>query len=212
MSTRTVAEASWGSGAAHVQSTATRRPRPQAVRARGASHLPLRFSAQPSPGAPWARGYCRRSGNGGPQTCLPADCGVAQGAAQHGPSSLARAQDPREGPSLMGRTTGSFLRHGLIRLAREEAERSRRGTSRGAVTQAMTTKCTRRVPARAMSSFPLWCKGSKRRREHQAKAPVLVQRDQDQEDCKTEVIVEPKTASPPELCAGEDNFCQGSEY
>ncbi len=77
-------------------------------------------------------GYCRCSGNGGPQTCLPAACGVAQGAAQHGPSSSARAQDPREGPSLAGQTTGSFLRHGLVRLAHEEAESSRRGTSRGA--------------------------------------------------------------------------------
>ena len=27
-------------------------------------------------------------------------------------------------------------------------------------------------------------------------------------DCKTEVIMEPKTASAPELCAGEDYFCQ----
>ena len=77
-------------------------------------------------------GYCRRSGNGGPQTCLPAACGVAQRGAQHGPSSSTQTQDPREGPSLAGRTTRSFLRHGLIRLAREEAERSRRGTSRGA--------------------------------------------------------------------------------
>ena len=77
-------------------------------------------------------GYCRRSGNGGPQTCLPTACGVAQGVAQHGPSSSARAQDPREGPSLAGRTTGSFLRHSLVRLAHEEAERSRQGTSRGA--------------------------------------------------------------------------------
>ena len=75
---------------------------------------------------------CRRFGNEGPQTCLPTACGVAQGAAQHDPSSSARAQDPREGPSLAGRTTRSFLRRGLIRLAREEAERSRRGTSRGA--------------------------------------------------------------------------------
>ena len=31
-------------------------------------------------------------------------------------------------------------------------------------------------------------------------------------DCKTEVIMEPKTASPPELCAGEDYFCQDSSY
>ena len=77
-------------------------------------------------------GYCRCSRNGGPQTCLPAACGVAQRGAQHGPSSSTQTQDPREGPSLTGRTTRSFLRHGLIRLAREEAERSRRGTSRGA--------------------------------------------------------------------------------
>ena len=41
---------------------------------------------------------------------------------------------------------------------------------------------------------------------HQAKVAISVQRDQDQEDGKTEVIVEPKTASPPELFAGEDTF------
>ena len=77
-------------------------------------------------------GYCRGSGNGGTQTCLPAACSVAQGVARYGPSSSTRAQDPREGPSLAGWTTEGFLRHGLVRLAREEAERSRRGTSRGA--------------------------------------------------------------------------------
>ena len=75
---------------------------------------------------------CRRSGNGGPQTCLPAACGVAQ----RGPSTAHlhqhKTQDPHEGPSLARRTTWSFLRRGLVRLAREEAERSRRGTSRGA--------------------------------------------------------------------------------
>ena len=72
------------------------------------------------------------------------------------------------------------------------------------MTQAMTTKGARRKPARAVSLFPLWFKGSKLRQEHQAKASISVQQDQDQEDCKMEVIVEPKTASPPELCAGED--------
>ena len=55
-SSRAIAEAAWGSGDTHVQSTTTRRPRPQAVGARGAPHLPLRFSAKPSPSAPWARG------------------------------------------------------------------------------------------------------------------------------------------------------------
>ena len=76
--------------------------------------------------------HCRRSGNRGTHSCLHAACGVAQGVAQHGPSSSARSQDPREGQSLAGWITRSFLRHGLVRLAREEAERSRRGTSRGA--------------------------------------------------------------------------------
>ena len=40
-------------------------------------------------------GYCQRSGNGGPETCLPAACGVAQRGAQHGPSSPTQTQDPR---------------------------------------------------------------------------------------------------------------------
>ena len=58
-------------------------------------------------------GYCRRSGNVGPQTCLPAARGVALLAAQYGPSSPTSAQDPREGPSLAWWTTRSFLRQGL---------------------------------------------------------------------------------------------------
>ena len=46
------------------------------------------------------------------------------------------------------------------------------------VTQAMTTKGTKRVPAREVSSFPLWCKGGKCSRgvpRHQAKVAILVQ-------------------------------------
>ena len=73
--------------------------------------------------------------------------------------------------------------------------------------QDMMIKGARWVPAHAVSSFSLWCKGGKRSRgvpRHQAKVAISVQRDQDQEDCKTEVIEEPKTASAPELCAGED--------
>ena len=64
---------------------------------------------------------------------MPA-CSLRRGSkgAQHGPSSSTQPQDPREGPSLAGRTIGGFLRNSLVRLAREEAERSRRGTSRGA--------------------------------------------------------------------------------
>ena len=109
--------------------------------------------------------------------------------------------------------TGSFLRHGLVRLAREEAERSRWGTSRGARDASHDDRSqatARRVPACAESLFPLWCKGGKRRREYQAKATISVQQDQDQQNGRMEVIVEPKLASSLELCTGEDYFCQDS--
>ena len=65
------------------------------------------------------RGYCRRSGNGGPRTCLPAAHGVAPLAAQCGPSSPTNTQDPQEGPSLSRQTTRDLLGSGLTRLARE---------------------------------------------------------------------------------------------
>ena len=74
------------------------------------------------------------------------------------------------------------------------------------MTQAMTTKGARRAPARTVSPFPLWCKGGKRRREYQAKAPVSVQRDQDQSNGWEEFMVDPKPASPPEPLAGEDRL------
>ena len=74
------------------------------------------------------------------------------------------------------------------------------------MTQAMMTKGARRAPARAVSSFPLWCKGSKRRREHQAKASISVQQHQDQPNGWKEVIVEPKPVSPPERLTGEDQL------
>ena len=41
---------------------------------------------------------------------------------------------------------------------------------------------------------------------HQAKVSISVQQDQDQQDGKMEVIVEPKTASPPEPLAGGDHL------
>ena len=76
------------------------------------------------------------------------------------------------------------------------------------MTQAMTIK-TRRVPACTVSLFPLWCKGGKRRRgvtRRQAKVSISVQRDQGQQDGRTEVTVEPKTASSPVPLAGEDHL------
>ena len=73
------------------------------------------------------------------------------------------------------------------------------------MTQAMTIE-TRRAPACAVSLFPLWCKGGKRRPRYQAKATISVQQDQDQLNGRMEVIVEPKSASPLESLAGEDRL------
>ena len=47
---------------------------------------------------------------------------------------------------------------------------------------------------------------------HQAKVSISVQRDQDQQDGRTEVTMEPKTTSPPEPFAGEHRFCQDKLY
>ena len=109
-------------------------------------------------------GYCRRSGNGGPQTCLLVACGVAQRGPstahlhQHKPKTLARGQASRG------------ARHEASSGAASSGWLTRRRRDQGGVphevpmTQAMTTQGARRVPARAASSFPLWCKGGKRSR------------------------------------------------
>ena len=157
------------------------------------------------------RGYCRRSRNGGTQTCLPVtwlkEWPSAAHLDQHMLKTLARGQASRGG--RQGASSGTASSGWLTRRRRYQG-----GVPYEVlVTQAMTTKGARRVPARAVSSFPLWCKRGKRSGgvpRHQAKVAISVQQDQDQEDCKTEVIVEPKTASPPELCAGKDYFCQDS--
>src|SRR4051812_37583396 len=66
-----------GSGDTHVQSTAMWRPRPQAVRARGASLMPFRLTARPSLGAPWIRGLLSAFWERGSPD-LPA-CGLRRG-------------------------------------------------------------------------------------------------------------------------------------
>ena len=101
--------------------------------------------------------YCRRSGNGGPQTCLPAAHDAAPPAAPYGPSSPANTQDPREAddtrpPRGLPHQAGS-----------RGAERSRQVTPHEVlVTQDMTTKA-RRAPGgsqRAQStSFLFGAKG-----------------------------------------------------
>ena len=174
---------------------------PAALRSCPSASLHGQVRARLGPG-----GYCRRSGNGGPQTCLPAACGVAQRGPskahlhQHRPKTLARGQASRGGQH--GASSGTASSGWLARRQRDQG-----GVPHEVpVTQAMTTKGARWAPARAVSSFPLWCKGSKRRREHQAKASISVQQDQDQPNGRKEVIVEPKQASPPEPLTGEDQL------
>ena len=179
LSSRAVAEASWGSADAHVQSIATWRPRPQAIGARGASRLPLRFSAKPSLGAPWARGLLsafwergspdlpacslRRGSSGGPvRPSFISSCSrPSQGAK---PCEADDRRLPQEQPHQAGSRGGGEIKAGV---PHEEP-----------VTQAMTIE-TRRAPACAVSLFPLRCKGSKHRPRHQAKVTIPVQRDQD---------------------------------
>ena len=65
---------------------------------------------------------------------------------------------------------------------------------------------TRRAPACAVSLFPLWCKGGKHRPRHRAKVTIPVQQDQDQQNDRMEVIVEPRTASSSEPLAAVDQL------
>ena len=73
------------------------------------------------------------------------------------------------------------------------------------VTQAMMFE-TRRAPACAVSLFPLWCKGGNHMPKHRAKVTISVQRDQDQQNGRTEVTVEPKMASSLVPLAAEDQL------
>src|SRR4051812_47475442 len=189
--------------------TATRRPRPQAVRACGALPLPFRLSARPSPCAPWARGLLSAFWERGSPD-LPA-CGLRRGS-NGGPARPifinARLKTLARGQASRGR------RHGASSSMASSGWLARRRRDQGGVphevpmTQAMMTKGARRAPARAASPFPLWCKGSKRRREDQAKAPISVQRDRDQSNGGKEVTMEPRTASPQGLWQAKTNFSQ----
>src|SRR3954470_5030392 len=186
-----------------------RRPRPQAIRAHGASPLPFRLSAQPSPCAPWARGLLSAFWERGSPD-LPA-CGLRRGSKggpaqpifiNTRPKTLARGQASRGG--RRGACSGAASSGWLTRRRRDQG-----GVPHEVpMTQAMTTKGAERVPARAVSSFPLWCKGGKHRREDQAKAPISVQRDQDQSNGGKEVTVEPRTASPWSLWQARTDFSQ----
>ena len=159
---RAVAEAPWGSGDAHVQSTTTRRPRPQAVRARGTSRLPHRFSAKASPRTPWARGLLSAFWEWGSPD-LPA-CGLRHGSGggparpifispSSRPSRGAKpcgADDrklPQEWPHQAGSRGGGEIN---ARVPREDP-----------MTQAMTIKTRRALGGRRPTQGPCFPFGAK---------------------------------------------------
>ena len=82
------------------------------------------------------------------------------------------------------------------------------------MTQVITIK-TKWAPACAVSLFPLWCKGGKRRRgvpRHQAKVSLSVQRDQDKQDGRTEVTVEPRRHHHQHLWQTKTTFSPDNFY
>ena len=166
---------------------------------------PFGFAAKPSPSAPWARGLLSAFWEWGYRD-LPA-CGLRRGS-RSGPVRtifINTCSRPSRGAKPRGRTTGGFLRRGLVKLAREEAERSRWGTSRGAhdashddqgrqagagPRNVLLSSLVQREQAQARASSKGTCFGATRPRPAQ----------------RQEVIVEPKPASPPEPLAGEDQL------
>ena len=105
-------------------------------------------------------GYCRRSGNGGPQTCLPAACCVAEPAGrtahlhQHKPKTLARGQASRGG--RRGASSGTASSGWLARRRRDQG-----GVPQEVpVTQAMMTKGARRLQPAQCPPFLFGAKGA----------------------------------------------------
>ena len=126
----TATEVAWGSGVAHVPSIATRhqgrrRLGPAALRTCPFASPGSQVRARLGPG-----GYCRRSGNGGPQTCLPTAHGVAVLAGLYGPSSPTRHSRPSRGVKPREADDTRPPRSGLTRLPREEEIKAGQ-TSRG---------------------------------------------------------------------------------
>ena len=119
------------------------------------------------------------------------------------PKTLMRGQASRD-----GRQEASSGAASSGRLARRRRDQGR-APPEGPVTQAMTIggqAGAKQAPASAASLFPFWCKEGKHRPRHQAKVIVSVQQDQDQQNGRMEVIVEPRTMSPSEPFAAEDQL------
>ena len=116
--------------------------------------------------------------------------------------TLARGQ-----ASWGGRQEASSRAASSGRLTRRRRDQCK-GTSRGTRDASHDDRDQAGAGLRSVL-FPLRCKGGKHRPRHQAKVTIPVQRDQDQQDGRTEDIVDPKTASSPVLLVAEDHLWSG---
>ena len=90
------------------------------------------------------------------------------------------------------------------KLARRRRDQGK-GTSRGARDASHDDQGQAGAGLRRVLVSSLVQRG-KRRQEYQAKATISVQQDQDQQNGRMEVIMEPKRASPSESLVGEDRL------
>ena len=161
LTSRAVVEASWRSADAHVQSIATRRPRPQAVGAHGAPHLPFGFASKPSPSVPWARGLLSAFWEQGSPD-LPA-CGLWRGSSG-GPARpifISSSSRPSRGAKPRGADDRKLPQRQPHQAGSQGGGEIKVGAPREElVTQAMTIE-TRRVPdGRQRSQCPCFLFGA----------------------------------------------------
>ena len=155
---------------------------------------------------------CRRSGNGGPRTCLPAAHGVAMLAGLYVPSSSTRHSRPSRGAKPREEDDARPPQEWPHQAGSRGAERSRQGKPREVpMMQAMTTGASPAPGGSQRVQCPHFLFGAKEAsagEESRGMKQRFTHWCNENKTSRMEVTVEPKTASPPEPLEGEDYFCQ----
>ena len=151
-------------------------------------------------------GYCRCSGNGGPQTCLPAAHGVAVLAGLYGPSSSRRHSRPSRGAKRREADDARPPQEWPSQASSRGAEISRRGeTSRGP--HDVSHDAWRQAGASAQCPcFPFVAKEASAGAEYRGVKQRFPYRCNKTKTSRTEVTAEPTATSPPEPLASEDHL------
>src|SRR4051812_13595885 len=120
-----------------------------------------------------------------------------------------KSQDPREGPSLARRTTWSFLQHGLLRLAPEEAERSRWGTSRVAHDASRDDqRCQAGASPRSVLPFLFGAKGASAGEKVKQRHPFRCNETKTNSTTRRKSLWIPSRRHHQNLWQGKTNFSQ----